>query len=1135
MRQLLFALVLFLSVRVVSAQTFGEITGEVKDPSSAIVPGAMVTVTNTATNAVRSTVTNEAGLYSFPALVPGVYSVKVELTGFQSLVRNNIELQVQQVARVDFTLAVSQTSETVQVNEFAQLLTTESATVGTVISGNTIVDLPLNGRNFLQLVSLSPNVAYGFVAPGQAACRQGGTRANQNISISGMRGTWNNYTLDGIANTDPNFNLYVQLPSVDALQEFKVQSGIYPAEFGRSAGQVNVSTKPGGNDFHGTLFEFLRNDALDAKDYDFAGTSPAKNPYRQNQFGFALGGPVWIPKLFNGKNKLFFMANYEGYKSRRTVNALYTVPPDAWRNGDFSSLLPNTQLYDPFSRVTVNGVTTATPFPNNQIPRERFDPTSVKLLEFLPRANVNTPTVSQNFQNPQKTPVDKHQYNQRIDFNQSSNSQWFGRFSWTDEQTITPSLPLQGGTLITNSKQYMISNIKVLSPTKVNEFRSGYTTLFNIIGQELAGKRNVTQELNFPITLSNPQSWGVPNITGFGSGLSAFGNQTNGPFAIDDKIFQIVDNFSLVQGKHSMRFGGEYRYDVYNQYGNEFARGQIFFSGPGNNNIAYTANPGAPLGGTNVGNGVADFLLGAVGRTDVAVTLAATDFRSNSFALYFDDTYRIMSKLTLTLGLRYEMVQPYEDRLGNEINIQLRQPLPRSANVADKSLHPVLVRAGKGEFYDGVNFRFTNPDIQVTRDGRLGKRLINTDWNNFAPRLGIAWSPSNSWSVRAGIGVFYSQESGNSRFDLARTLSGRAIRTPANPSGPPEFNYQTFFNTASLPVAVPTMGLTWGIDPNIATSYSTMYLLNIQKQVGSNTTLEVGYNGSQSRKLQNLVNANGPLPGTTAAAGRAPYPEFAGGIQYLIGTGFGNYNGLGVKLNQRFSSGLTTLISYTWSKALDNGSAIRGTSGDQFAEDPHCLRCEYGPSAFNTPHRFVGSVQYELPVGRGKALALDNGVLNAIAGGWEISGIYTTQNGRPLNPIGWNAAGQVVVPESNRLNATGISPNLPSKDRTLARWYNIAAFAPAAPGSFGTAGRNSLVGPSTWNVDFAAMKNFRLTESHSLQFRCETFNTFNHPQWGNPNVGAWNTNTPAPPATFARITTTSGEMRQIQFALKYLF
>ncbi len=1131
MRNIL-AMVFLLSAGALSAQTFGEITGEVHDPAGAIVANVNVTATNSATNAVRNTVTNAAGVYSFPSLVPGNYQVKVEAPGFQ-LMRSAVELQVQQTARLDFSLVLGQATQLIEVSAAAVALTTEGATLGTVIQSKTITDLPLNGRNFLQLVSLSPNVSYGFTAAAQAAGRQGGTRAQQTISIGGTRGTWNYYTLDGVSNTDPNFNLYIQLPSVDALQEFKVQSGVYPAEFGREAGQINVSTKAGSNNFHGAVYEFLRNSKLDARDYDFSGTTPEKNPYRQNQYGFTLGGPVWIPKLFHGRDKLFFMSNYEGFKSRRTVNTLYTVAPDTWRSGNFSSVA--SPLYDPFSRTQVNGTWTAQPFPGNIIPSNRFDPISVKLLEFYPRTNLPTTALAQNYLNPQKTPVNKIQFNQRIDFNESPNSQWFGRFSWTDEDSNTPALPLQGSTLVTNSRQYMVSNARVFGPSRVNEFRLGYTTLYNLIGQELAGVRDVNAELGLPVKLPGPTSWGIPNITGFGSGLTAFGNPTNGPFAIDDKIFQIIDNFSWIKGKHSIRLGGEFRTDVFNQIGNEFARGQFFFSGPANNNINYTANPAITLGGANVGNGIADFLLGALGRTDLAVTLAATDFKSGTYAAYIDDTYKITPKITVNVGLRYELIQPYKDDYGNAINVQLRQDLPAVANVADPSLHPVLVRAGKGDFYDGVNFRFTNPALQVARDGRMGERLIRTDRNNWAPRFGIAWSPNSKWSVRTGFGIFFSQESGNSRFDLARTLSGRAIRTPVNTLGPPEFNFQNFYSAAVLPVAVPTLGLTWGIDPNIATSYSLNYLFSVQRQIGSSTTFEAIYNGTQSRKLQNLVNANGPLPGTTAAATRAPYPEFAGGIQYLVGNGTANYNGLGLKLNQRYSSGLTTLIAYTWSRALDVGSAIRGTSGDQFAENPRCIRCEYGPSAFNTPHRLSVSAQYELPIGRNKPLNINNAVLSHVIGGWQVGGIYLIQSGRPLNPIGWNAAGQVVVPESNRLNATGIDPNLPESERSINRWFNPAGFAPALPGTFGTAGRNSLVGPTTWNVDFSANKSFRIREGHNLQLRYETFNTPNHPQWGGPNVGAWNTNTAVAPATFARITNTSTNMRQMQFALKYLF
>src|SRR6516162_851880 len=579
MRYLLIVVGLIFPIGLATAQTFGEITGEVHDQSGAAAPNASVTVTNTATSASRSTTTNDLGIYSFPSLVPGTYQIRVQLQGFQPVVRTGVELEVQQTARVDFTLTVGQATQTIEVAGAGVLLATENATVGTVIDEKRIVDLPLNGRDFLQLVALSPNVTYGFQAPNQAVGRQGGTRSLEYIAISGMRGTWHNYTLDGVANTDPNFNLYIQLPSVDALQEFKVQTGIYPAEFGREASQINVSTKPGTNNYHGTVFEFLRNSDLDARPYDFIGTNPGKAPFRWNQYGFTLGGPVRIPKLFNGRDRLFFMSNFEGFKSRRTDQGLYTVAPDSWRHGDFSSF--KTVLYNPFTRVTDSktGVTTAQPFPNNYIDPTYWDPISVKAMnEFWPLPNLSTPTVSNNLQIPQRTVIDKNQFNQRIDFNESAKSQWFGRFGWTDEFTVQPGLPLSGITLYTNSRQYMVSNTRVLSAAKVNEFRFGYTTLINNSSQELAGKRDVVKELGLPYS-TGPASWGIPAITGFNLGLSPFGNDSNGPFLLNDKIVLVLDNFSWIRGKHSLRFGGEYRWDVYNNYGNQFERAQFQFTG----------------------------------------------------------------------------------------------------------------------------------------------------------------------------------------------------------------------------------------------------------------------------------------------------------------------------------------------------------------------------------------------------------------------------------------------------------------------------------------------------------------------------------------------------------------------------
>src|SRR5258706_5296677 len=375
------------------AQTSGSITGEVKDQSGAVAPNAAVTATNSRTNVARSTATNADGIYSFPDLTPGLYDVKVVATGFATIVKTNIELQVQQTARVDFALAVGQAAQTVEVSASATSLDTESATVGTLIEEKRISELPLNGRNFLSLVALAPNVAFGFLPAQQASGRLGGTRSTLTMSLSGARATWANYTLDGITNTDIDFNTYILLPSVEALQEFKVQSGIYPAEFGREAGQVNVSTKPGTNEYHGTVFEFLRNDALDARAYDFSSStrsatnpSPRSQPYRQNQYGFTLGGPVQIPKLFNGKNRLFFMSNFEGYRSRQATTAFATTMTAAMRSGDFSAI--PTALQDPLSRLGTPPNVTTTPYAGNQVPQARLDKTSLLLMnKFFPLPN----------------------------------------------------------------------------------------------------------------------------------------------------------------------------------------------------------------------------------------------------------------------------------------------------------------------------------------------------------------------------------------------------------------------------------------------------------------------------------------------------------------------------------------------------------------------------------------------------------------------------------------------------------------------------------------------------------------------------------------------------------------------------
>jgi hypothetical protein len=1157
---------LLILASVMFAQTGGQITGEVRDPSGALVPGANVTVTNAATQVARTTETNTAGLYSFPDLTPGIYNVKVVRPGFDVLVKANIELQVQQTARVDFTLTVGQATQTIEVAANAALLATENATVGTVIEEQRIMELPLNGRSYFSLVSLSPNVTTGFVPAAQAAGRLGGSRGSLTIAVTGGRSTWENYTLDGITNTDIDFNTYILQPSVDALQEFKVQSGIYPAEFGRELGQVNAATKPGTNDYHGALWEFLRNDRLDAVPYDFASATrsatnppPVKAPYRQNQYGYELGGPVRIPKLFNGKNRLFFMSNFEEYNSRQTSPAIITTLPPAMRGGDFSSILSaGYVIYDPTSRnlgsSTVSAqqlasvVATQSAFPGNIIPGNRISPQSTLLLQkWDPLPNLPQTTSGLPFQNYQyglKIPLDKDTLTTRIDFNQSSKSQWFGRYSWNDESTNlnTGQITDDGETLYTRASQWMLSNVWTISPTKVNDARFGYNSLFNNITQQLAGKENVNQELGMPVSPSDPNSYGVPNI-GLSQNLASFGNPTSSPFQINDKFFQMVDNFSWVIGKHSLRFGGEYRYNEFPQVGNEFPRGQFLFDSQYTNKVTAT-------GGGSGGYTGADFLLGDTYDAIIAVSLAKADFRSSEWATYIDDTWRIHPHLTFSLGLRWEVSQPLLDAAGLEPNVQLQQPLPNQADVPDPALQPVFVRTGSsGNFYDGINFRYApywqanggvpvELPLQTVRDGRMGSRLINTNYHDFAPRIGIAWSPSNKYSVRAGYGIFYSMESKNSIFDLARGMGGRATTLAPATWYPSTFTYTNFINTANLPVTIP-IGLTWGAAQHLPDSGTQQFVLNVQRTIGTSSTLEVGYSGSVSRHLAFLLDENqGILNAGLPVVKRLPYPEWgASGIQYVMAAASGSYSSLRTQWTTRLSSNLNALLGYTWSKALDDTSNIRGTVGSDFSpQNALCpTTCEHAPSDFNIPQRFVASVLYILPFGKGQALLNHGGVVNQIVGGWQISTITTLQSGGVVNTSSWDSGGTNFVSNATRLNCIpGVNPVLPNNGQN--GWYNPAAFANPVAGTFGTCGRNTLRGPWLGNQDVSIVKYFSFGERRTLEFRTEMFNAPNHVLLTEGGQLGWgNGSSPNPSSTFGRITSTSNAMRQIQLALKLSF
>src|SRR5260370_14651926 len=526
-----------------SAQNFAEVTGAVFDATGAVMAGAEVTAVSTSTNQVRRATTNETGNYSLPYLVPGVYDVRVERSGFKVATRKGVELQVGAVARIDFKLEVGEITQQVEVTGGAPLLNTETAALGTVIENRRIVDLPLNGRNYLQLVTLSPNVTTEGGAGG-AGGLQGGARSNTSLSIAGQRLEYNRYTLDGVENTDPNFNSYIIQPSVDALQEFKVQTGIYSAEFGRGASQINVTPKSGTNQYHAAMFEFLRNSSLDARQW--LQSQGQKNTFRRNQYGFTMGGPVQIPKLFNGKDSLFFMSNFEQNRDRTTSQARANVASDAMRNGDFSG--QSRSIFDPQSRTFNAGVAIgATPFPGNVVPQFRLNPVSQRLLEFFPAPTVPGNNLVSNFVRNAKSSTDNDQFNQRVDWIENGKSSWFGRYSWGNDQQLSSGAILTDSTQVaTTVRHAMLSSTRILTTSTVNDARFPSNQINTDLVAYFANTRDVEADLKIPgLFSSSPLGYGVPSL-GLGGGVASFGGVT--PWVTRDDTFQFIASLSIIRG-----------------------------------------------------------------------------------------------------------------------------------------------------------------------------------------------------------------------------------------------------------------------------------------------------------------------------------------------------------------------------------------------------------------------------------------------------------------------------------------------------------------------------------------------------------------------------------------------------------
>jgi hypothetical protein len=909
-----------------------------------------------------------------------------------------------------------------------------------------------------------------------------------------------------------NFNSYMLLPSVDALEEFNVISGLFDAEYGRAIAQVNVSTKSGSNRVRGSVFEFLRNSSLDAKNYFDRASDPIP-PFKRNQYGGTVGGPVMLPKVVDGRNRLFFMFNWEGLRENKSLTSTPSLPLSAWRAGDFSGLRDGSgnlvTIYDPATAVfdaAGNVIQAPRPFPGNIIPSNRVDPVSQKLLAYypLPTQEVTGP----NFVNNEARVVEADQFTYRVDFNQGP-STWMFRHSISREHGYDPfPIPNMGSNTDTDVHQLVLGNTRTLSSNKLNDARIGFGYLKNGHISPRANNDNVVKALGINLPSDNPLYWGVPNINV--SGLSGLGEESDAPFINNDKTFQVVDNFTWTIGTHSLKFGGEIRHVWYDQIGGVVTRGRFGFDG------RYTQNALLPAGQRG-GAAFADFLLGHFNNSEGQVGAPIANFRNNYFALYTQDSWRLRPTITMNYGLRWEYDQPFTDTRDAIVNIDFDW---------FNSHEPIFVRAGTGDPYEGDPAFKLASDIQYVRDGRFGRGAYMPDKNDFAPRLGIAWTVTPQTVVRSGGGIYYVRDIGNAVFDIVRNAPFTIRRNEPAESFRPNLSFdQPFVRTGA-----PTFILANQYDS--PSSYIGQWSVGVQRELPGNMSAEATYFGSIGRHLRRLMSYNNPEPSQLANSNLArPFPKF-GSIQVMNAPSSSHYNALYLKLQRRFSQGLSLISSFSYGKSIDNGSGIRTSDGDSLTpSNNYDLDLETGLSAFDFRRRWTTSWLWDLPFGLNRQFMNRGGAANLILGGWQLGGILTLQDGFPFTvtcgPGNVQNGGGACYPDP-----TGLDWQLPSEQRTRTHYFNTDAFVDRNPASgpfrYGTVHRNSLIGPGIISLDASANKRFAVGTSKYLEARIEVFNLPNRPIWNQPGSQLRTPN-------YGVITSTRLDSRQIQLGVKFVF
>lgn len=1056
----------------------GSIQGLVRDHSGAVIIGAEITITNVATGVITRAQTNDSGLYTVPFLTPGHYNISAAKTGFTKLDRNNITLDVAEQARVDFTLDVGAVTTAVNVSGNATPLDTESSTVGQVIDNRQVVELPLNGRNYLELARLTAGVA-----------PSNGSRpdANGSFSALGQHGFQTNVILDGVDNNsrasggELGWQAQSVTPSIDSVAEFKVVTNNISAEYGyRMGGTVIVETKSGTNEFHGSAYEFLRNDDLDAT--NFFSVGQPKPSYQQNQFGGTLGGPII-------KNRTFFFGSFEGTRINEGTTSISSVPTSSELAGDFSAI--GKVIYDPATTTeTAAGVYTRTPFPGNIIPADRFDAVSKKVLALYPQANL--PGLVNNYYYSATGLNNTNEVDSRIDHDISDTERVYFRYSWRGNYQYTPGmmpLPADGATsqdvnLTSNSGVGSLNS--TLSPTLNNEFRVGVSHVNSIIDIPLTTNYNAELGITGIPNLGNGNTDNLRGMAEFSpSGYTPLGQTCCWPNHNNFNVEQANDILSWTHGRHNVTAGIAFlREDIY-RLAARLSRGSMSFNG------SFTEDPNNR---GDTGSGLADFLLGDASSATIG-NEAGEDSVAHNYSAFLQDDWHLSSHLTLNLGVRWDLFE-----------------LPHYPNsqVSRLDIFPGTPDYGKYQY--------------PTNSGDCG---CTYDYKNFAPRVGFAWQVLPKTVVRSGFGIFYATPD-----MISGTGLGFANQAPAWT----EITFPTdrLFSPALIvsngfpPGLVPTTTLEPDVSATAAysyipTQYSLEWFTDVQRELPDTSVLTVSYIGSGTRHLLVGLNLNQPLtPGPGSVQSRRPN-TFYSGISLETPIGLANYEALTAKYEKRYSHGLTLLASYTLSHAIDDVSEVNTEAQGQGIVNNYDLTINRGNSAFNVPQRLIISAIYDLPFGHGRTWLNTAGPLDWILGGWQIAGIVTSQSGIPFTPT--VSTDLTNVGQTDHPNRTG--SGLLSSGQSIADWFDVAEFPLQAQYTYGNSGRDILRGPALNNLDFKVGKSFAFSEIRRLEFRAEFFNFTNTPYFGLPSTNV--------DLAGAGQITTAGAPREIQFALKFLF